>query len=336
MLTCVAAHADPQAFIDFAGGTLAGWSTQGTTTFLTTTDSIDIQGDLFTLTPAPGHGMARILPQEVAQGTPDSLLGLSDGALQGLLGSAVTNFAFITRTFDLTAGTYSFAWSYAANDYVPFNDGVFFSVVGTGTQSVVSLARNGLGGADVSGPSPDTLVARQLRHDAVADDQLRHHHRWHLPARFLRVQLGRHPSRSGPLPQRHRRGQLHGHPAAGWRRRAGNGVRQLRRQRHQQRVRSLEHGLCATDAAVRRRHPAIHPPTRRPRRAPCSTPAAATSTAMATRSTTAARSTASAASPKAAAARCNYRRPMPTPVPRRSPRAHWHCRARAASLRRAA
>src|ERR1700733_1314569 len=153
-------HAQAVTFLDLSGG-LAGWTTAGTVSVLSTTDAYDINGIPYSLTPAAGDSMAKISPEGAAIGSVDSLLGLSANSIESLVNIGnghVTNFGVMTKSFSFNPGTYEFSWAYAATDYVPFNDGVLFSVVGDGTQSVVSLARNGSGGSDTSGPSPGTLV----------------------------------------------------------------------------------------------------------------------------------------------------------------------------------
>jgi fibronectin-binding autotransporter adhesin len=153
-------HAQAVTFLDLSGG-LTGWSTGGTVSVMSTTDAYDINGNPYSLTPAAGDSMAKISPEGAPIASVDSDLGLSANSIENLVNSAnghVTNFGYMTKSFTFTAGTYEFSWAYAATDYVPFNDGVLFSVAGDGTQSVVSLARNGSGGNDTSGPSPGTLV----------------------------------------------------------------------------------------------------------------------------------------------------------------------------------
>jgi fibronectin-binding autotransporter adhesin len=153
-------HAQAVTFLDLSGG-LTGWTTAGTVSVMSTTDAYDINGSPYSLTPAAGDSMAKISPENAAIGSVDSLLGLSANSIESLVNNSnghVTNFGFMTQSFSFNPGTYEFSWAYAATDYVPFNDGVLFSVVGDGTQSVVSLARNGSGGSDTSGPSPGTLI----------------------------------------------------------------------------------------------------------------------------------------------------------------------------------
>ncbi len=150
------------SFLDFSTG-LASWTTQGGTFVHSSTYSFNIGGQPYSLTPATGESMIRITPSGsavVGALFADNSLGLTSGTIGSLLnlGGSVTNFGIISRSFSLSAGTYSFAWAYAASDYQPFNDGVLFSVVGEGTQQVTSLARNGSNASDLSGPDPGTLI----------------------------------------------------------------------------------------------------------------------------------------------------------------------------------
>gem|GEM_PF-1000071 len=151
------------AFLDFTGG-LDGWNTQGSVTTHDSTYSFIIGGNPFSLTPAAGESLVRITPSDSAidgAANADTALGLTAGTLAGLLNNengSVTNFGVLSRSFTLTAGTYSFAWAYAAEDYQPFNDGVLFAVSGGGSQQVMSLARNGSNDSDLSGPDADTLI----------------------------------------------------------------------------------------------------------------------------------------------------------------------------------
>lgn len=139
---------------------LTGWTTQGDVTVTNTTVPLNLDGTSFSLTPATGQNMAQIVPSGAAAPV-DALLGLSALSIENLLNNStgsVTDFGVLTQTLTLTAGTYSFAWAYAANDYQPYNDGVMFSLVGGGSQTIISLARNGSSPTDTSGPSPGTLI----------------------------------------------------------------------------------------------------------------------------------------------------------------------------------
>ena len=153
-----AAYASP--FLDFSAG-LTGWTTVGDVSVLSTTDSFNINGNPFSLTPHSGESMVKIVPSGggiSGASAADAAMGLSNGTISSLLGASVTNFGLLSKGFSLAAGTYSFSWAYAANDYWPYNDGVMFAVAGNGTQTVKSLARNGTGGTDTSGPNADTLI----------------------------------------------------------------------------------------------------------------------------------------------------------------------------------
>jgi hypothetical protein len=145
-------HAQAVTFLDLSGG-LTGWTTAGTASVLSTTDAFDINGSPYSLTPAAGDSMAKISPAGAAAGSVDSLLGLGANSIESLVDNAngnATNFGVMTKSFAFDPGTYTFSWAYAATDYVPFNDGVLFSVVGDGSQTLVSLARNGSGSGDTA------------------------------------------------------------------------------------------------------------------------------------------------------------------------------------------
>ncbi|MBX3751781.1 MAG: PEP-CTERM sorting domain-containing protein, partial [Opitutaceae bacterium] len=117
-----------------------------------------------------GHYLFKIQPAGITVFGPsaaDTALGLTPGTITSLLepsgySNYITNFGYAQITFsNLAAGTYSFAWAYAAGDYQPFNDGALFSIVGvngTTGQSVLSLARTGLNASDQSGPSAGSLI----------------------------------------------------------------------------------------------------------------------------------------------------------------------------------
>jgi fibronectin-binding autotransporter adhesin len=151
------AYATP--FLDF-GSDLTGWTTGGSVTLTSTTSAFNIGGSPFSLTPADGYSMVRIAASGV-QTSVNSTLGLSANSLESFLNNAnghITNFGLLTRTYTFDPGTYSFAWAYAAEDYQPYNDGAVFTLVGGGTEQLISLARNGSSPSDLSGPSPDTLI----------------------------------------------------------------------------------------------------------------------------------------------------------------------------------
>jgi autotransporter-associated beta strand protein len=170
-------------FLDFSTG-LSGWTTAGSVSVLNATDSFiigELPGDLtpadnegkpvsvskevFSLTPASGESMVRIIPigsNINGAALADNALGLSAGTIDGLLGHSeeggVTNFGLLTKTFSFAPGVYKFSWAYAATDYQPFNDGVILSVVGNDSQIITSLARNGSSSSDVTGPDAGTLI----------------------------------------------------------------------------------------------------------------------------------------------------------------------------------
>jgi len=149
-------------FLDFTNGT-TGWTTKGTTTKITATKSSNFGGKPFSLTPASGEAMIEISPSGSTTliGTMDSVLGLSNGTVLAAVGSSAsggspngttaatygpgdtTNYGVMVKDFTLTAGTYSFAWAYSASDYLPYTDGVFWSIAGGGVNQFNMLARNG-------------------------------------------------------------------------------------------------------------------------------------------------------------------------------------------------
>jgi autotransporter-associated beta strand protein len=148
--------------LDFSGG-LSGWTTQGTVTTHNTTNSFWIGGNRFSLTPNAGETMVKLTPFGsgiMGAASADTAFGLTTGTTAAMfnVGGSTTNFGILSKSFSLAAGTHSFAWAYAAEDYVPYNDGVFFAVSGGGTQLVDSLARNGINSSDLSGPSAGTLI----------------------------------------------------------------------------------------------------------------------------------------------------------------------------------
>jgi outer membrane autotransporter protein len=153
------------SWLSFAnGGSFAGWTTNGVVNAYNTTVSLQVgSGDnpkTFSLTPASGEYMAEILPSglDVTEVNIDPVLGLTFGTVNSVLstlsgGDQSTNYAVLTETKTLSAGTYTFYWSYAANDYNPYNDGVLFSLSGDGTNVLDILACNG-----PDGPQADTNV----------------------------------------------------------------------------------------------------------------------------------------------------------------------------------
>lgn len=153
----VTANANP--FLDLSNG-LTGWTTAGDVTVTGTTSAFTIGGSPFSLTPATGYNMARIAANGGPMGV-NATLGLDPNSLESFLNNgngSITNFGLMTSTYAFNPGTYSFSWAYAAEDYQPYNDGGVFSLVGGGTQTLISLARNGSSPSDLSGPSPGTLI----------------------------------------------------------------------------------------------------------------------------------------------------------------------------------
>lgn len=146
--------------LDLSNG-LTGLTTAGGVEVLDAADHLVIEGNDYTLTPAAGQNMLKITPSG-SEFTPangaDAALGLTAGTLTSIVGPSVTNVGFAQDTFTLASGSYSFAWAYAAQDYQPYNDGVFISIVGADGQNLVVLARNGVDELDVSGPSPVTQI----------------------------------------------------------------------------------------------------------------------------------------------------------------------------------
>src|SRR5690606_27141923 len=141
-----------------------GWTTNGTVSVTSTTDSFNIGGSPYSLTPAAGESMAKILPSGSSisgAAAFDTALGLTAGTIASMLDNdagSVTNLRILSKSFTLAAGTYSFAWPYAARDYQPYNDGGIFTVTGGGLQIATSRARNGSSPDDTSGPSANTLI----------------------------------------------------------------------------------------------------------------------------------------------------------------------------------
>lgn len=144
----------------FADGTLNGWTTAGGASVTGTTVTLNLGVSPFTLTPAPGESMAVIQPQ-LSLTTIDSIdaaLGLSAGTMLSATGTGnvtingvganltTTTFGYISKQLTLSQGSYTFYWAYAAQDYLPYTDGVFFSIAGNGLNTVDLLARNGAAG----------------------------------------------------------------------------------------------------------------------------------------------------------------------------------------------
>lgn len=146
-----AASADAFNYIGFEDGTLGGWSSVGTAS-VEDEDSLTLGGTLFELD-ANGQYMAKISPSGSSTTVTDAetLLGLTAGTFDslGYAGtSGITNFGLLYQELTLDPGEYSFGWAYAAYDYAPYDDGVFFSVSGNGVNDVSILAANVTGQSD--------------------------------------------------------------------------------------------------------------------------------------------------------------------------------------------
>ncbi|WKL57863.1 hypothetical protein Q1W73_02460 [Asticcacaulis sp. ZE23SCel15] len=137
-----AAFAD--TFLDVNAG-LTDWTTQGTTSVMTTTETSNHGGNPFTLTPATGEAMVKIEADGsiIDVNSVNSILGLTNGTAAAAIAGNSTNFGLITKSFSLQTGTYTFGWAYSAGDYLPYSDGVFFSLGGQGVSQFNILARNG-------------------------------------------------------------------------------------------------------------------------------------------------------------------------------------------------
>jgi autotransporter-associated beta strand protein len=164
VLSLIPGAVSATVFLDFSNG-LTGWTYSGTAMVLSGSDSTNFGSTTFTITPATSENMIKIMPQSSSVNNvsaAETAFGLSSGSLSTLLntaGSSPTNFGYITKNFSaLSAGTYSFSWGYAAEDYQPYNDGVMFAISGAGTEQILSLARNGSSSSDLSGPQSSTLV----------------------------------------------------------------------------------------------------------------------------------------------------------------------------------
>ena len=155
LFTSLAAHAQaPQDMWGFESGDLTGWTTYGGAQIIAS-DTL-LLGDKVFEVGAKDNFMAKISPSGsgITKDAVEALLGLTAGtfAATGVTGyNDSTNYGFITGTTFLAAGEYSFGWSYAAQDYDPYDDGVFFSLAGAGTSSVQYLASNFSG-------QPDTVI----------------------------------------------------------------------------------------------------------------------------------------------------------------------------------
>ena len=148
-----AMFAQATTFFDLDGA-LTGWTTGGNVTSQNSTYSLPTLGSGYEISPAAGKYMAVIQPSGSATGAAGiaAATGLTGGLINSVLtgdaggGSDTflqpTNFGFISNTYAFDAGTtYSFAWAYASQDYVPYADGVFFAMSGGGEDEFKLLAR---------------------------------------------------------------------------------------------------------------------------------------------------------------------------------------------------
>jgi autotransporter-associated beta strand protein len=163
-------------------GSLSAWTTYGTVTTTNSTDNLTLTNPhtavqtAFQLTPAANEYMAKIYPVTITSpscATPtncsaiDSLMGLSSGTLSDIFNplpvdntnsKRATNFAIMTETVSLAAGSYTFYWSYASGDYPDYNDGVLFALSGSGANTVSVLANTGATVNKTGGAQADTVV----------------------------------------------------------------------------------------------------------------------------------------------------------------------------------
>jgi autotransporter-associated beta strand protein len=144
------------AVLDFSTG-LTGWTIFGNATVESTTVNSNPGGIQFSLTPPTGENMVQITPSGSTVGISniDATLGLTAGTMLSVVSTGdhiingvstsltTTNYGGITKNITLNQGTYTFSWAYSAGDYIPFTDGVFFSLAGNGISNVNLLARNG-------------------------------------------------------------------------------------------------------------------------------------------------------------------------------------------------
>jgi autotransporter-associated beta strand repeat len=185
---CPAQAVLPTDFLDFATtGSLSAWTTYSTVTTTNSTDNLTLLNPNtgvhtpFQLTPAANEYMAKIYPVTSTSpscATPtncsaiDTLMGLNSGTLSNIFNplpvdhtnsKRATNFAIMTETVSLTAGTYTFYWSFASGDYPDYNDGVLFAIKGNDAQTasvetVSVLASTGTTTNKTGGAQADTVV----------------------------------------------------------------------------------------------------------------------------------------------------------------------------------
>lgn len=133
-------------------------ATNSTLTVTNQQVSLNLNGNTFLVNPAANSYMAAIntaganteITESGGSFNVDSALGLPAATffnslnISGDSDSNPTNVALISKNVALNAATpYSFYWAYAAQDYVPYKDGVFFSYSKNGSGTLVILARNG-------------------------------------------------------------------------------------------------------------------------------------------------------------------------------------------------
>lgn len=156
LLTLASTNVLADAVLDFSTG-LTGWTIFGNATVESATVNSSPGGIPFSLTPPTGENMVQITPSGSTVGISniDATLGLTAGTMLSVVSTGdhiingvstsltTTNYGGITKNITLNQGTYTFSWAYSAGDYIPFTDGVFFSLAGNGISNVNLLARNG-------------------------------------------------------------------------------------------------------------------------------------------------------------------------------------------------
>ena len=115
----------------------------------------------YTITPKATYDMVQIVNDQsslttdvIGASQAEQKFGLSSGSLSNItwsvggLGSVYntvpTDYGYMTKEVNFSAGTYQFSWAYGAQDYQPFNDGAIFSLTGNGVQQLKYLAINGV------------------------------------------------------------------------------------------------------------------------------------------------------------------------------------------------
>ncbi|WP_276132622.1 LamG-like jellyroll fold domain-containing protein [Polluticoccus soli] len=123
----------------FEDGTLSGWTATSSTSVVS-----GFNQQSWLVTPANTR-MARIEPASgTSRSSTETFLGLTAGALTNMNASVIngsTNYGSIKQSVFLGAGqTVNVYWNYVSQDYSPYNDGVFASLVGPGYQQLQLLA----------------------------------------------------------------------------------------------------------------------------------------------------------------------------------------------------